>query len=92
VAAEGPVDVSAEDTTVAMVGALDRARSRLSPAAVADLCRRLEAGLTKSVTHGSPRALEAALMGSSSASKPEGTEPSGGTRRSPACGTPSVTA
>lgn len=60
--AEDTVDAPAEDTTAAMLGALDRARSRLSPLAVADLCRRLEVGLTQSVTRGSPRAFEAALM------------------------------
>jgi diguanylate cyclase (GGDEF)-like protein len=62
VAGEGPADAPAEGTTVAMVRALDRARSRLPSEAVADLCRRLEAGLTESVTHGSPRVFEAALM------------------------------
>jgi diguanylate cyclase (GGDEF)-like protein len=59
---EGPSRAPAENTSAAMVRALDRARSKLPLATVAQLCRRLEAGLTESVAEGSPHAFEAALM------------------------------
>jgi diguanylate cyclase (GGDEF)-like protein len=44
-----------------MMRSLDRARSKLPPATVLELCRRLVASLTESATSGSPRAFEAAL-------------------------------
>jgi diguanylate cyclase (GGDEF)-like protein len=60
--APDPADVPAEDASVPMVRALDRAPSRLPEATVRDLCRGLEAALMESAIAGSPRAFEAALM------------------------------
>jgi diguanylate cyclase (GGDEF)-like protein len=52
----------AEDTPAAMLHALERARSKLPALVVLDLCRRLEAGLLRSVEEGRRAPFEAALM------------------------------
>ena len=63
---EGPAgdprcDEGAGDIPAGMVAALDRARSRLPPETVLDLCRRLEATLAESASGSRPGAFEATL-------------------------------
>jgi diguanylate cyclase (GGDEF)-like protein len=53
---------AARDVTESMAGALERARSRLPPAVVSDICGRLHAALAESVTGGPRHAFEVVLL------------------------------
>jgi diguanylate cyclase (GGDEF)-like protein len=58
----GPGCDGSSSVVTAMVSALARAQPALPPAAVLDLCRRLESGLTESLSIHSPRPFESAVM------------------------------
>ncbi|HSD66629.1 MAG TPA: substrate-binding domain-containing protein, partial [Vicinamibacteria bacterium] len=57
-----PPDAGGDDAVPCMMAALDRARSRLPPETLLELCRRLESTLAESATGSRLGAFEAALM------------------------------